>query len=208
MTACLALVVIMPSCLDPCGRRIIDEQGIYSCIQHGDAMHARLRYNQGEPPYDRCNGSLYHALRGVKDKETIRFVEELQLDIEYEDSYGNTAIFETSGEVLQRLLQKGANVHHRNNEGETALFCQATYAICSRSSDELEQRMENIKILIGGGSEINAKVNGKTILDDIIEGKLSKKSILLGCDVALKLSNRSKIYTFLCQCEAKTSWEP
>jgi len=52
----------------------------------------------------------------------------LNLDIEYADSYGNTAIFETSGEVLQNLLQKGANVHHRNHEGETALFYQASRA--------------------------------------------------------------------------------
>lgn len=170
-------------------------------------MHARLRYNQGESPYDRCSGSLYHALRGVKDKETIRFVEELNLDIEYEDSYGDTAIFETSGEVLQHLLQKGANVHHRNHEGETALFSQAALAVWSINDDDLKQRMENIKLLIESGSDINAKVKGKTILDDIIERNPSKKSLLLGHDVALNLSNRSKLYTFLRQLGAKTNSE-
>jgi len=150
---------------------------------------------------------LYHALRGVKDKETIRFVEGLNLDIEYEDSYGETAIFETSGEVLQHLLQKGANVHHRNHEGETALSYQAAVAVWSKDDDALKERMENIKLLLESGSDINAKVKGKTILDEIIGRKPPKKSILLGRDLALNLSNRSKLYIFLRQLGAKTSWE-
>jgi len=68
--------------------------------------------------------------------------------------------------------------------------------------------MENIKLLIESGSDINVKVKGKTILDEIIEMKPSWKSLSLGEDLAFNLSNRAKLYTFLRQLGAGSSVQP
>lgn len=201
----IVLSSILSSCLNPCEQRIIDKHDIFNSIHNGDIDRAQVLYEQGAPLYDKCAGSLYHALNNVENIDAIKFVEKLPIDIEYEDSHGNTAIYVTSGKVLRRLLQKGANVHHVNRKGETALFYQAACAIWSKNEIELRKRLGNIRTLVKHGSNVNAKVDGKTILDVIANESIPPKIILLGHDISLVLHNRSKIYDFMHNLGAKTN---
>lgn len=203
----IILLSFLSSCLNPCSQKIIDKHDIFHSVHDGDIARAQALYEQGVPIYDRCIGSLYHALRGVENVDIIKFVENLSVDIEYEDSYGNTAIYVISGKVLWHLLQKGSNVHHINNKGETPLFHQAISAIWSKDEMDLRKRLGNIRTLAKFGSDVNVKVDGETILDVIVNESIPSKMILLGHDTSLFLYNRSKIYDFMHNLGAKTSAE-
>lgn len=52
-----------------CGRRVANaDDDLFLCVKKGDTARVRELLAQGQSPYDRCDGSLYHALGTTTDK--------------------------------------------------------------------------------------------------------------------------------------------
>lgn len=181
---------------------------IFGSVYDNDIQRARLLYQQGQSPYTQSKGSLLHALHTKSTPEIIQFVFDLSLDLEYENSDGATAIFYSSGSTLKRMLQEGADVHHHDKSGRTAIYFITDCAIWSSSKYELEQRMNDIDTLLQYGADINETVGNVSILDNLLTYQFNTTSHLtLLHPFDLTLSNREVLYKFLRAKGAKISAE-
>lgn len=192
-----SFAILLSSCVTPCSQRVYKQGDLFSCVESGNVDKARLLYAQGESIYDECRGSLYHALSRNYDKDTFLFVKNLPINMEYEDSSGNTAIFVASGNVLRHLLEEGSNVNHTNKSGETAFLYQMNCALWSENELMLQERLNNLDMLIGYGYRLNENNRGHNTLEELDAIIFSSKLHLLGHNPDKFYENKKAIRSFL-----------
>lgn len=202
------LSFLLLSCSRPdCSRFVIATDSLYRYVEDNNLSQAMHLYKQGHSPYEPCTGSLLHALRRTSDSRIVQFVLDLNLDPEYENPSGNTAIYYLSGYALHEILKRGADTRHRNRRNETPLYYQVEIAIWSESQSELKQKMDDIDVLCSYGADINSKVNGKTLLDNVLNAQTSYSPTIAWEPVERRLANRAELYPFLRSRGAKLSKE-
>jgi hypothetical protein len=91
-------------------------------------------------------------------------------------------------EVVRLLIERGADVRHRNAEGFTALHC----ALGGPSSGQ-EHQMKCVQLLLEHGAEVNATDNsgGTPLMDAACFGAVASAKLLLkaGADAGIKDQN-------------------
>lgn len=108
-----------------------------------------------------------HALGAgkVTNDEMLKFVLGLNLDMEYEDYDGCTAVFNAHSKFLEFLLQNGANIEHRDNFGNTPFFSTCCQMQWDRNESDFQKDIEDLEFFLKYGANINVLVDGETILD-------------------------------------------
>ena len=181
-----------------CGRRVAHAgDDLFLCVKKGDTARVRELMAQGQSPYDRCDGSLYHALGTTTDKHMSDYVLSLPLDIEYETAYGTTAIFVVSGDVLEQLLKKGANPNHLDDNGRTAFDSHVAAAVMAANEEELQKQFNDLDLLIRYGYDINSARNQESLEDTLFNDGDVRKKLLCGVDMSRFYSNKARLINFL-----------
>ena len=207
IVAASTMLVVLTACVNPCEQRVYTPDSLFAYIETGKTEKAKARYEQGESVYDECLGSLYHAAARTENQGTINFVKSLPIDLEYENSSGYTAVFVASGELLQYLIEKGADIHHVAKDGKTAVQLKLDYALWSQNESDFNRHMNDLECLIKAGCDLNKQMEGQTVLDTLVERSISPKQVMLGHNVSRYHANASKAYDILRNMGAKTGAE-
>ena len=170
---------------------------MFYCVKKGDTASVCKLLEQGQSPYSRCDGSLYHALGETENKQMNDYVLSLPLDVEYESLSGVTAIFVVSGDVLEQLLKKGANPNHLDDNGRSAFDCHVAAAIMAANEEELQKQFNNLDLLLRYGYDINSTHNQKSMEDIIFNDGNVRKKLLCGIDMSRFYLNKAKLINFL-----------
>lgn len=187
----IAIICMVCSSCEQCYNDLnhINYEKLATALCQNDVAQAKALIQQGAPLYDRCYGSLWHAISEaparMKDpghlisKETIDFVDSLHLDVNHEDKNGATALFRyhCTKEILERLLQRGADINHRRDDDHTALTSLydkffLSYDCGHRDKiddEEWAKYCKRLDLLIEHGADINILVKGKTMLEHLQE---------------------------------------
>lgn len=199
MAGVLAVFSSFCSCSSwTCGRRVAHAgDDLFFCVKKGDTARVRELMAQGQSPYDRCDGSLYHALGTTTDKHMSDYVLSLPLDIEYETAYGTTAIYVVSGDVLEQLLKKGANPNHLDDDGRTAFDSHVAAAVMAANEEELQKQFNDLDLLIRYGYDINSARNRESLEDTLFNDGDVRKKLLCGVDMSRFYSNKARLIHFL-----------
>ena len=101
---------------------------------------------------------MLEASKHDKRSELIELLLRNNADVNAKDSYGNTALINSSyygSDVVELLLEKGADVNARNKAGKTALMNACTY----------RGKLQVVRMLVEKGADVNAKdKSGQTAL--------------------------------------------
>lgn len=112
-----------------------------------------------------CNGNkvvafLLESGANINDKEVRDEIDQTPLIVAAQSG---------CKDIVEMLLQAGADIHHRNDQGENALICAAQ-----------EGHKEIVKMLLDSGSNINQEnADGETALDLAIRLRQKKDLINL-----------------------------
>ena len=119
----------------------------------------------------RWGNTLLYQLIETRNIKLIKLVLEAGADVNSGDSHGNTPISNASAygasEILKLLIRHGGKVNTKNDMNVTPLFeailgGQASVVLAFGIK---EPKLENIKILINTGADVNAVCNNESILD-------------------------------------------
>ena len=116
-------------------------------------------------------------------------------------------MFVASGELLQYLIEKGADIHHVAKDGKTAVQLKLDYALWSQNESDFNRHMNDLECLIKAGCDLNKQMEGQTVLDTLVERSISQKQVMLGHNVSRYHANASKAYDILRNMGAKTGAE-
>lgn len=207
--ACLAIMCIMYS---SCGYHTSVDSSyreLSEAVLADNVGSASRLCQRGAKLYDRCYGSLWHVIAHKYpehvDIETIKFVESLNLDVNYENRYGQTALFDynCSKDILDCMIRHGADINHRDEDGHTALtslyhyIFPYDYGEGEKIDEEAMQKyFDRLELLISYGADVNILVNGKTILDYLQEPPC-KKWVKLGMLPERYKETRQRIKEYL-----------
>lgn len=185
--AFLAIICIMYSSCGHCPSVDSSYKELCEAVLVDNIGLALRLSQQGAKLYDRCYGSLWHVIAHKYpeqvDIETIRFVESLNLDVNYENRYGQTALFDynCSKDILDCMIRHGADINHRDKDGHTALTSLYRYIFpyddgVGEKIDEkaMQKYLDRLELLISYGADVNILVKGKTVLDYLQEPPCNK----------------------------------
>lgn len=131
------------------------------------------KYGEGRKQMCSVDGKNIELLRAAAVGNASQLKESIKLgaDVNAKTVYCNTVLMETIrnsrkivgglGEIIELLVENGADVNAKDNEGKTALM----YA----------RSLEVVKYLLSKGADINAKDNnGKSVLDYTRSGEVAE----------------------------------
>jgi len=119
----------------------------------------------------RCGNTLLYNLSEYSDTEFIKLVLDSGADVNLGDTHGNTPISCVSArgdsETLQLLIDYGGEINTKNSMNVTPLYeaILGNQASIVLEFGNKEPKLENIKILIKAGADVNAVCNNESILD-------------------------------------------
>lgn len=147
-------------------------------IEYGLDIHAKDR---------RGNGILHYVLKSRKERlvNSVKLLIDKHIDCSHQDRFGRTSIMQKlrhskeMEQVIELIVQNGADVNARNRQGKTALMYNL-------------QSPEICSLLIRIGADLDIKDNrGKSLISELIKGS-SVEAITLFLENGLDINKRSK----------------
>jgi len=119
----------------------------------------------------RRGNTLLYNLSEYSEFEFIKLVLDSGADVNLGNKNGNTpisvALARGDSEILQLLIDYGGEINTKNGMNVTPLYqaIQGNQASIVLAFGNNEPKLENIKILINAGADVNAVCNNESILD-------------------------------------------
>lgn len=161
-----------------CSNQQYEHRTYIEAIEEGCMYYLQEFYNRGDDinfrNSDRESLSPLHAAALYDNIQFVQFLIERGADLDSLDCYGNTplgvgVVENSSVEVLSMLVNAGSNIHHKNEDGDTALHLASLFGY-----------QNIIKFLVECGADIQAVNNeGETPIN--IANKNTPEGFIQDC---------------------------